>query len=69
MIRHDEVIKIETFPTLLAICAGNSPNTGQWRGALVYSLISVWINGLLNNREVGDLRPQRAQYDVIVVAW
>ena len=38
---------IETFSALLAICAGNSPvnspHKGQWRGALMFSLICVWI--------------------------
>ena len=45
----------------------NSPHKGQWRGALVYSLICVWINGWENNREAGDLRCHRAHYDVIVI--
>ena len=27
----------------------------------MFSLILVWINGLVNNREAGDLRPHRAQ--------
>ena len=29
---------------------------GQWRGALMFSLICVWINSWVNNREAGDLR-------------
>ena len=29
----------------------NSPNKGQWRGALMYSSICAWINGWVNNRE------------------
>ena len=32
----------------------NSPHKGQWRGALVFSLICVWIYGSVNNREAGD---------------
>ena len=40
---------------------------GQWRGALMYSLICVWINGWVNNREAGDLRCYRAHYDVTVM--
>ena len=32
----------------------NSPHKGQWRGALMFSLICVWINGWVNNREAGD---------------
>ena len=64
---------METFSALLAICAGNSPvpvnspHKGQWRGALMFSLICVWINGWVNNREAGDLRRYRVHYDVIVM--
>ena len=53
-------------------CAGihrspvNSPYKGQWRGALVFSLICTRINGWVNNREASDLRRHRAHYDVIV---
>ena len=46
----------------------NSPHKGQWRGALIFSLIYVWINGWVNNREAGDLRRYRAHYDVIVMS-
>ena len=62
-----------TFSALLAICAGNSPVTGefphkgQWRGALMFSLICARTNGWVNNREAGDLRRHRAHYDVIVM--
>ena len=42
----------------------NSPHKGQWRGALMFSWICVWIN----NREAGDLRRYRAHYDVIVMS-
>ena len=45
----------------------NSPHKGQWRGALMFSLICVWINGWENNREAGDLRRHRTHYDVIVM--
>ena len=41
--------------------------TGQWHGALVFSLICVWINGWISKREAGDLRRHRAHYDVIVI--
>ena len=63
--------QMETFSALLAICAGNSrvnsPHKGQWRGALMFSSICAWINGWINNREVGDLRRNRAHYDVTVM--
>ena len=65
--------QMEPFSALLALCAGihrspvNSPHKGQWRGALMFSLISAWINDWINNREAGDLRRYRAHYDVIVM--
>ena len=59
--------QIKAFSALLAICAGNSPHTGQWRGASIFSLVCVWINGWVNNREAGDLRRYRAQFDVSVM--
>ena len=46
----------------------NSPHKGQWRGALVFSLICAWINGWVNNHEAGYLRRHRPHYDVIVMA-
>ena len=64
---------MEAFFTLLAICTGNSPvsgefpHKGQWRGPLIFSLICVWINSWVNNREAGDLRRYRAHYDVNVI--
>ena len=32
-----------------------------------FSLVCVWINGRVNNREAGDLRRYRAHYGVIVM--
>ena len=33
----------------------NSPQKGQWRGALIFSLICAWIsNGSVNDRDTGD---------------
>ena len=40
---------------------------GQWRGALMFSLICIWINGWVNKDEGGDLRRHRAHNDVIVM--
>ena len=62
--------QMKTFSELLAFCAGNSrspvnsPRKGQWRGALMFSLICIWINSWVNNREAGDLRPYHFHYDV-----
>ena len=67
--------QMETFSALLDICAGNSPvpvdspHKGQWRGALMFSLICVWINGWVNNGEAGDLRRYRVHYDVSVLPF
>ena len=63
---------METFSALPALCAGNSvpvnsPHKGQWRGALMFSLICVWIDGWVNNREAGDLSRHRGHYDVNVM--
>ena len=57
---------METFSALLVLCVGNSPHKGQWRVALMSSLICAWINGWVHNREAGGLRRHRAHYDVIV---
>ena len=65
--------QMEPFSPLLALCAGNSPvqvnspHKGQWRGALMFSLICAWINDWVNNREAGDLRHHRGHYDVNVM--
>ena len=45
----------------------NSPHKGQWRGALMFSLICAWTNGWVNNWYVGDLRRRRAHYDITVM--
>ena len=34
---------------------------------MMFSLICVWINGWVNNREAGDLRRHRGHYDVNIV--
>ena len=45
----------------------NTPHKGQWRGALMFSLICAWINGWVNNHEAGDLRRHCAHYDFTVM--
>ena len=67
---HDDVIQWKQLPRNRPFVRGiprspvNSPHKGQWRGALMISLICVWINGWVNNREAGDLRRYRVYYDV-----
>ena len=60
---HDHVIKWKHFPRYPV----NSPHKGQWRGALMFSLICAWINYWVNNGDAGDLRRHRAHYDVTVM--
>ena len=70
---HDDIIKWKHFPCYWPFVRGihqspvNSPHKGQWRGALLFSLICVWINGWVNNGEAGDLRCYRTHYDVTVM--
>ena len=65
--------QMDTFSALLALCAGihrspvNSPHKGQWRRALMFSLICARINGWVNNCEAGDFRRHRTHYDVTVM--
>ena len=57
---HDDVIKWKHLPRYWPFVRGihrspvNSPHEGQWRGPSMFSSISVWINGWVNNREAGD---------------
>ena len=67
---------METFSTLLAICAGDSPVTGEFPAHRPVTrsfdiFIDLRLNKQLheNNREAGDLRRYRAHYDVIVMRY
>ena len=70
---HDDVIKWKHFPRYWSFVRGihrspvNSPHKFQWRGALMFYLICARINGWVNNREAGDLRWHRADYDITVM--
>ena len=61
--KHDDVIKWKQFPRNWPFVRRihrspvTSPHKGQWRGALMFSLIC----------EAGDLRRHRAHYGVIVM--
>ena len=71
----DDIIKWKHFPRNWPFVRGihwspvNSPYKGQWRGALMFSLICVWKNGWVNNCEAGDLRRYHAHYDVTIMSW
>ena len=70
----DDVIKWKHFPRYWPFVRVsprspvNSPHKGQWHGAFMFSLICIWINDWVNNREAGDLRRYCTHYDVIVIA-
>ena len=65
--------QMETFSALLALCAGNSPVTGEFSAQrpvtqifdvfFIYAGIKCWVN----IREAGDLRRHRAHCDFIVM--
>ena len=76
--------QMETFSALLALCAGNSPVTGEFppqrpvtRKFDAHFWSAPWMNSWVNNREAGDLRRHRAHYsdvravpcDVRAVHW
>ena len=61
--------QMETFSPLLSPCEGNqspvkSTHKGQWRGALMFSLICAWTNGIANNWNDCDFRHSLTHYDV-----
>ena len=59
-VKHDDVIKWKNFPRHWPFARGihrspvNSPHKGQWRGALMLSLICARINGWVSNRDAGE---------------
>ena len=73
VLKHVDVIERKPFPRYWPFVRGihrwpvNSPPKGQWRGALMFSLIYARKNGWVDNREIGDLRRHSAHYDVFVM--
>ena len=69
----DDVIKWNHFPRYWPFVRGidrwlvNFPHKGQWRGALMFSLIWAFNNSWVNNGYPGDLGGHDAHYDVIVM--
>ena len=70
---HDDVIKWKHFPRYWPFVLGihrsplNSPHKDQWSGALMLPVICARIDVWPNNREAGELRRNRAHYDVTVM--
>ena len=68
---HDDVIKY--FPRYWPFVRGlhwvpvNSLHKDQWRGALMFSLICVWIYGWVNNGGACELRRNGAYYAVTLL--
>ena len=69
---HDDVIKWKPFLHYWSFVRGihrssvNSHHKGQWRRALMFSLICAWING---NPEAGDLRRHCTLYDFTIMVF
>ena len=67
---HDDVIKWKNFPRywpfvrVIHRSPVNSPYKGQWRGALMFSLICAEINDWVNDGKADDVRRNRVHYDV-----
>ena len=71
---HDGVIKWTRFLRYLPFVRGihrspvNSPHKGQWRWALMFSLICSWTNCWVNNRNADDLGRHCVNDDVTVMS-
>ena len=67
---HDDVIKWKHFPCHWPFVRGghrspvDSPHKGQWRRALVSSLMCIWKNAWASSRDAGDLRRHGAHCNV-----
>ena len=73
---HDYVIKWKCFPRYWPFVWGihrspvKSPHKGQWRGAFIFSLTCIWLNGWVNNREAVTLsRPFWRHCNVSFIYW
>ena len=69
---HDDVIKWKCFPRYWPFVRGihrsplNSMHKGQWRAALMFSLIYAWMNGWVNTREAGVHNDVKVMHQFIV---
>ena len=73
---HDDVSKWKHFLRYWPFVRGihrspvNSPHTeGQWRRALIFSLIYAWTNGWVNDHDAVGLRRRRAHYHATVMPY
>ena len=63
---------METFSALLALCAGNSPVTGEFPSQRPVTqsfdvFFDLSLNKRLGKQYAGDLRRRRAHYDATVM--
>ena len=71
---HDGVVKWKHFPRYWPVgrrihrSPVNSPQKGQWRGALAFSMICAWTNGWVNNQGAMFETPSR-HYDVTSLGY
>ena len=71
---HDNVIKWKEFLRYWPFVQGihwspvNSTHKGQWRRALMFSLVGGWTNSWVNNRGAIDLRHHHAHHNVTVMS-
>ena len=67
--------QMETFSAILALCAGNSPVTGEFPSQrpvtqssdIFFGLLYAETNGWINNRDAGGLRRHCAHYDATIM--
>ena len=67
--------QMKTLSVLLALWVGNSPVTknsphkGQWRGALMFSLICAWTHASAKHRDTYDLRCYWSHNDITIMIY
>ena len=70
---RDDVIKWKHFPLDWLLVRevhrwpANTSHKGQWRGALMFSLICAWINCWVITGEAIDLRRHRTHYEITLM--
>ena len=70
---HDDVINWKHFRRYWPFVKGihlspvDSRHKGQWRGALMFSLVGAWTKSWANPRDAADLRRHGTHYDVTVI--
>ena len=71
---HDNVIKCKHLHVTGPLwgnpsVTGGSPHKGQWCAALMFALFCAWTDVWATNLDTGDLKRNRAHYDVIVTIY